>query len=177
MVQINKNLTKYICFVCIAVLLVCLIPSRASALTVPSLYGDMTGSSTQLQNLANYATRYDSFFNSKYVAFRDSQNSYYLVWGESDAFTTGNNQVTCADCEFVRYYRPTSSSDWEYVYTENDSLSLNAGYLVTTNLDGIKGFNSELIDEWNFRHNTRNVLVFYGVLLVFCSLLVSVRRE
>lgn len=173
----KKNLIKYVICVCLSVFIVMSIPSKASALTVVGLYGDMVGTNSTLQNLVNYAVRYDDFYNSSYVAFRDSQYSYYLVWGDSDAFNWSNNIISASSCSFVRYYRNGTSQSYEYVYTEDDTLSLTCDYLVTTNIDGVKGFDSELIDEWNYRKNTRNVFIFYGVLFVFCSLIISVRRE
>lgn len=147
----------------------------ASALTVPNLYSDLSGTSSQIQNLANYASKYDSFYDSSYVGFRDSQYSYYLVWGDANAFDAVGNVVTSSDCSYVRYYRPTTTSDWEYVYIEDDTLSVNCDYLVTSNLD-VKGFNSTYIDEWNFRHNVRQWCVLIGVFIVFGAFM-AIRRN
>lgn len=81
MQAIPEKIIKYICCVLFLTFLVLAIPSKASALTVGSLYSDLNGTNSNVNNMVLWADRYESFNNSKYIAFRDTANSYYLVWG------------------------------------------------------------------------------------------------
>lgn len=173
---IQRKIIKYICFVVVLIFLVLAIPSRASALTVGSLYSDLNGTNSNVNNMVLWADRYESFNNSKYIAFRDSVNSYYLVWGDSDVFDVSFDNVTCSDCSYLRYYRESNSTDWNYLFVEGDTLSLATDKLVVTNLEGVRGFSNSLIDELEFRRNSRVIFIFYGVMIVFLGLLVSLRR-
>lgn len=164
-------------FILLCALVLCLgVPLSASALTVPTLYADLNNG-TQFNNLLNYATRYESFYNSTYIAFRDSQNSYYLVWGNKDAFAVNDFEVTCSGCEYVRYYRANNNSDWEYLYTENDTLSLSCNYMVTTNLSGINGFGSTAFDDWEFAQAIRRMFIVLGSMFIALGIMLAVRRE
>lgn len=148
---------------------------RASALTVSSLYADLNNG-TQFSNLLNYATRYDSFYNSAYIGFRDSQNSYYLAWGDRDEVIVEGNLVSFGHCEYVRYYRQNNTSDWQYVYAKDDTLSLSCDRLVTTNIPTVLGFSSIEYDEFEYRQSIRRLGIVLGSMFVALGLFLAVRR-
>lgn len=174
--EVIRQKKNKICVMLCIIVIISLIPLTSFGLTVSNLYADFNNG-TQFTNLLNYATRYDSFYNSKYIAFRDSQNSYYLVWGDNNAFAVENNVVTCSDCSYVRYYRATTNSDWEYLYSENDTLSLGCDYMVTTNLVGVLGFGSVAVDEWEYRTSIRRMGIVLGSMFIALGIMLAVRRD
>lgn len=150
-------------------------PLSASALTVPTLYADVTGG-TQVDNLVNYACKYDTFNNCRYIVFRDSANSYYIAWGDKDAFTVSDYEVNCSDCSYVRYSRESTTSAWEYLYIENDTLVVGCDKLCVSNLPGVVGFISDTADNWQYRHDIRQLVIVSGVIFIFIGLVLAVRR-
>lgn len=166
----NISITVFLC-----TFLMLLYPISASALTIPNLYSDLS-ENTQVSNMVDYACRYDSFDNAKYIAFRDTQNSYYLVWGDKDAFTVVNGVVSASAVSYVRYYRPDSSSAWRYVYLETDTVSVNCDKLVTANLVGVEGFISQRVDDWQFSNDVRGLFTVVGTLIIFGLAVLICRR-
>ena len=150
---------KILCIVFV-VITVFLFTVSASALSGTS-YSDLPSTSSQVDNLVNYAMSYDDFINSDYVCFRDEANSYYLVW--SDEMTLSNSKVTAEDIKYVRYYRPSNNSNWQYYYGEDDTFSLTSAYLVTSNIKGF-GTVSELFETYYYQ---RNLTILFIVITAF----------
>ncbi len=150
---------KILCIVFV-VITVFLFTVSASALSGTS-YSDLPSTSSQVNNLINYAMSYDDFINSDYVCYRDEANSYYLVW--SDEMTLSNSKVTAEDIKYVRYYRPSNTSTWQYYYGEDDTFSLTSAYLVTSNIKGF-GTVSELFETYYYQ---RNLTILFIVITAF----------
>lgn len=166
---------KFLTAFLISCILIISMPLSASALTINTQYSDLNNG-TQFSNMLNYATRYDNFYNSKFIAFRDTQNSYYLVWGDSDDFDSSNTDVTGSNVSYVRYWRQSNTADWQYTYVENDTLSLTLDKLVTTNMDSVYGFGSVQFDEWEFWTSIRKVAIVFGSVVISLFLILLFRR-
>ena len=147
-------------------------------MTVSSLYGTVTSTSTQAVNLLNYAMSFDSFAGSEYVIFNDSEYSYYIVWGDlvyEDGGISSKGEV-----EYIHYYR-TSSSGYTGTYLYecgNDSslvLSLSDEYICTSNVAGV-GFVSQVGEQYEF-YNTATMLLVFAVAAIFAIMIKVFRRE
>lgn len=137
------------------------------ALTITGLYGDVGANSTQTENLLLYAKNQDSEFLEKdFVVFRDSQNSYYIVWGHLDY---ANNAVTGDDVKFIRYYRPDNINSYTYQVGEDDSFILtNIKFLLTSNINGL-GISSPTFNDFEYQ----NDMIILSIFTTACVLAVS----
>ena len=124
-------------------------------------YSDLPSTSSQVNNLINYAMSYDDFITSDYVCYRDEANSYYLVW--SDEITWSGSKITADDIKYVRYYRPSNTSSWQYSFGEDDTFSFSTAYIVTSNVYGL-GTVSELFETYYYQ---RNLMLLFIVITAF----------
>lgn len=139
------------------------------ALTITGLYGDVGANSTQTENLLRYAMNQDSNFMEKdYVIFRDSQNSYYIVWGD---LLYSSSSVTGSDVLFIRYYRPdgTTSSYTYQIGSDNFFTLSNINSLVTSNIDGL-GISSPTFNQLEYQ----NDMIILSIFTTACVLAVSI---
>lgn len=143
----------------------------ASALTINVTYSDVVSSSTQANNLLNFAMSYESFRDSDFVIFCDQQYSYYLVWGDLTVSDAG--VVSGADVEYIRYYREGDSYSSSYVYNYGTDVSfgLNPSDMVTSNLPDY-GFSSELYRTYISQFELKHFLI---LLSSFCFVLMILR--
>lgn len=120
-------------------------------MTVNSLYGTVSSTSTNAINLFYRAFNYESFKDSDYIIFQNEQYSYYIVWGD---LKVENGRVTGSDIEYVRYYRRDTSgynSTYSYVYGIDSSFSLTLSdeYQTTSSLEGV-GFVSLAAVQYDY---------------------------
>lgn len=104
-----------------------------NALTINSTYRDVSPSSSQASNLLALAQNYDTFKESDFVIFSDSQYSYYIVW--SNDLSLSNGTVKGSNIEYIHYYRE-NNYNYSYSYGKDSSFTLNSSYLVTSSIDG-----------------------------------------
>lgn len=162
----NKFLKGCSCCL-IAMLLFFCIRVDSRAMSVSSTYADVVSTSTQAENLYNLAKSYDSFDYADFVIFRDTQYSYYIVWGDLEE---SSGTVTGFDVEFVRYYTTTTSgysSNYVYEYGSDSSFSLTSDYVVVSNLDNY-GMRFSQYETESFYKNS----VFISVLA--CSMIFAI---
>lgn len=122
------------------------------ALTINGLYGDLSPTSSYVENLICVASNYDSFIDSDYVVFRNEQYQYYIVWGD---LTFNNNKVTGENVEMIDYTRD-SSNNYYYNYSSDPNVNLSFDKLVVSNIQGV-GAKSLLYDD--FKTNYNNTLL------------------
>lgn len=120
-------------------------------MTVNSLYGTVTSTSTNAINLVYRAYNYESFKDSDFIIFQNEQYSYYIVWGD---LKEENGRVTGSNIEYVRYYRRDSSgynSTYTYDYGTDSSfsLALSDEYQTTSNIEGV-GFVSLAAVQYDY---------------------------
>ena len=145
-------------------------------MTFTSLEGTVSSTSSQAVNLLNYAMSFDSFRNSEYIIFNDSENSYYIVWGdlyEKDGKVTSNGEV-----EYIRYYRTgTSGYANSYAYQSGSdstfSLALSDEYITTTSVDNV-GFVSSVYEELEY-YQTSLMLIVFAVAMMFAVMVKNFR--
>lgn len=135
---------------------------------------NVTSTSTNANNLINYANSYSNFVYSDYVVLQSGDNEYYIVWGND--FTVNNSIVTSDKVEFIRYYR-TGTMNNSYIYdygtSDNFRLTLN-DYVVTSNLN--IGMTSSIFDSYRTNYYTICCLII-GVSLLFSIALTNFRRS
>lgn len=155
-------------------LLVALISFNVSAITISDTYSDVASTSSQAINLVNYAASYKSFFGSDFVVFCDSQNSYYIVWGE---LKNNNGTVSGSDIEYIHYYRVGSigTSQYIYEYGTDNSFGLNPDNAITTNISD-SGFVSSVYEEYKLQDSVEKCIVFITGFL-FVIMILKLRRE
>lgn len=140
-----------------------------------NMVGTVTSTSSQAINLINYAMSFDSFHDSDYVIFNDSEYSYYIVWGKLE---NENGQVTGDDVEYIHYYR-TSTSGYtsNYVYEVGSDtsfvLSLSSEYVPTSNVTEV-GFVSQQVVQNDFTSDIVWLLTF-GVAFLFVIMMKQLR--
>lgn len=174
--QISRKVMSLCICACIVLMSLAFQMSSVSALTVPSLYGDLNNG-TQFNNLFNYAARFDSFYNSAYIGFRASQNSYFLAWGDKDEIAVSGSVVTSPRCSYVRYYRESTTADWKYLYTEDDTLSVTCDKFCTTNIPTVQGFESPEVYDWDFFQSVRRMIITLGSMFIGVGLALAIRRR
>lgn len=140
---------------------------NVSALTINSTYRDMPPSNSTTSNLLSLAQNYDSFRNSKFVIFSDSQYSYYIVWGKD--IKLENNRLVGSKIEYLRYYRINSSYDYQYTYGIDTTFNLTSSYFNTSNIDGY-GFVSMNNLEYRYYYDQKNNFI----LLIAFAFLIAV---
>ena len=135
-----------------------------------STYGDLSQSSTQVQNLVSYAYNYKSFKHSDFVVFQDAQYSYRIVW--ADKIEINNNRVSASDVEMISYVRTgTTGSNYTYTYSTDSSLSLTVNNLVVSNVHGL-GSASSMYEQFISQYQTKILLIFitaFACVLVFLA--------
>ncbi len=153
---------KILCIVFV-VITVFLFTVSATALSATS-YGDLPSTSSQATNLITYAMSFDDFITSDYVCFRDDLNSYYCVW--SDDITWSGSTISADDIKYVRYWRSSNTSSWQYGYGSDTSFSFSTAYLITSNVPGL-GSTSSVFETFYFQHNFMILgIVFTSFLMV-----------
>ncbi len=160
-----KNLSLFL-----LILSFMLLPAfNVNALTINSTYRDMPPSNSTTSNLLSLAQNYDSFNNSKFVIFSDSQYSYYIVWGKD--IKLENNRLVGSKIDYLRYYRINSSYDYQYTYGTDTSFSLTSSYHDTSNIDGY-GFVSLSNLEYRYYSDQKNsyilLIAFAFVIAITC---------
>lgn len=162
-----KILTSIFIFMCTL--------SYPRALSFNGLYNDMSATATQTENLLNYAINQDSDFLEKdFVIFRDSQNSYYIVWGD---LAYSNNSVTGGEIDYIRYYRPDGQTVFTYLVGNDTSFTLsNINYLVTSNIDGL-GISSPTFNTMHYEYKSMMLSIFITSCLSGIFILKLTRKE
>lgn len=162
---------KILSFILI-VILCCNLIFSCSALTISDTYSDVTSTSSQANNLINYAMNYNNFLYSDFVIFSDDLNSYYLVW--SDDLVFDGVTVSGSDVEFVHYFRSGSAGSYSYSYEYgiDSAFSLSSSFVCTSNIAEF-GFRSALFDEYYHRHEMLLLFLLicsFGFVLMILSL-------
>lgn len=140
-----------------------------NALTINSTYRDVSPNSNQASNLLALAQNYDTFKESDFVIFSDSQYSYYIVWSKD--LSLSNGTVKGSNIEYIRYYRD-NNYDYIYSYGKDSSFTLNSSYHDTSSIDGY-GFvslsNMEYYHYLNYDINSAKYEQFLivGLALIF----------
>lgn len=106
---------------------------NVNALTINSTYRDVTPTSSQSTNLLSLAQNYDSFKESEFVIFSDSQYSYYIVWSKD--LSLSNGTVKGTNIEYIHYHR-NDDYTYTYDYGTDSTFSLTSSYLETSSIDG-----------------------------------------
>lgn len=145
-------------------------------MTFTSLEGTVSSTSSQAVNLLNYAMSFDSFRNSEYIIFNDSENSYYIVWGE--LYEKDGKVVSDGEVEYIRYYRTgTSGYTNSYTYESGSdstfSLALSDEYITSTSVNNV-GFVSSVYQEYGFYQSALMLMVFV-VAMVFAIMIKNFR--
>ena len=145
-------------------------------MTFLSLEGTVSSTSSQAVSLLNYAMSFDSFRNSEYIIFNDSENSFYIVWGE--LYEESGRIRSTGDISFIHYFR-TSTSGYNNAYTYecgSDSafeLVLSDDYVCTTSIANV-GFVSSTYQEYGFYQSALMLMVFV-VAMVFAIMIKNFR--
>lgn len=144
-----------------------------SALEV-SPSNNVTSTSTNANNLINYANSYPNFVYSDYVVLQSGDNEYYIIWGKD--FSVNNSVVTADEVEYIRYYRTgTMNNSYIYRYGTDDNFRLTLNdYVVTSNLN--IGMTSSVFDSYRSNYYTICCLII-GVSLLFSIALTNFRRS
>lgn len=133
------------------------------ALTINSLYGDMSSTSSNTENLLLYAKNLDeNFIEKDYVIFRNEQYSYYIVWGD---LTYNGSSVVGSDVDYVRYLRSDSMVYSYSIGKEADFTLLNINYLVTSNITGL-GIASPVYETMQHEKDIKDLAVISAALLM-----------
>lgn len=159
---------KYIKITVVAVFAFCVLSVNAFALNT-STYADVASTSTNSQNLINYAINYKSFKDSDFVVFQSAQYSYYIVWGD---LKYNGASVSSDKVEYIQYYRQGSGYDYvyQYSYGADDAFTLSVNNVVVSNVEGL-GMSSNLYRDYDYyRSYELNTILFGGALLVIMIL-------
>lgn len=145
-------------------------------MVVSSLDGSVTSTSSQANNLLSYAMGFDSFRNSDFIIFNDSEYSYYIVWG--DLKNEDGTIVSDGAVEYIRYYRTSSSgysSSYSYEVGNDEvfSLSLSEEYICTTSV-AESGFVSSTYLDYRYKQGTL-ILFMFILAMVFAIMVKSFR--
>lgn len=159
---------KFIKIAVVAVLMLCVLSVNSFAFS-GSTYGDMASTSTNTQNLINFAINCDSFKNSDFVVFQSAQYSYYIMWGDLDY---NGSSVTGSQVEYVQYVREGSGYDYAYQYNygTEQTFTLSVNNVVVSNIEGC-GMSSNIYRDYEYyRSYDLNTILFGGALLVIMIL-------
>lgn len=154
------------------VCLIAVMSFNVSALTVSDTYSDVSSTSSQAVNLVNYAANFESFIDSDFVVFCDSQYSYYIVWGDLE---NNNGVISGSDVEYIHYYRIDSYNSYTYQYGTDVSFGLNPDNLCTSNIDNF-GFRSTAYETFKLNDNVNKSLIFILAFL-FVIMILRLRRD
>ena len=161
------------CFIFVFVMLLALLMSfNAAALTVSDTYSDVSSTSSQAVNLVNYAANFESFIDSEFVIFCDSQYSYYIVWGDLE---NNNGIISGSDVEYIHYYRTDNFNSYTYRYGTDISFGLNPDNLCTSNIENF-GFRSSAYETFKLNDNVNKSLIFILAFL-FVIMILRLRRD
>lgn len=163
-----KKFIVFLYVVCLTVLM----SFPASALTVSDTYSDVASTSSQAVNLVNYAANFESFIDSEFVIFCDSQNSYYIVWGDLE---NNNGIISGSDVEYIHYYRTDNYNSYTYQYGTEVSFGLNPDNLCTSNIENF-GFRSSAYETFRLNDNVNKSLMFILAFL-FVIMILRLRRD
>lgn len=147
-------------------------------MTIASLAGTVTGTSSQAVNLLNYALTFDTFKDSEFIIFNDSDYSYYIVWG--DLINDDGKIVSSGSVDYIRYFRTNVSgytSTYSYEVGKDDSFVLNLSdeYICTTSV-AESGFVSSTYVQHEFYRNA-GILFVFAVSMIFAIMLKMFRRD
>lgn len=159
----------------IFIFVVCLIAVmnfNVVALTVSDTYSDVSSTSSQAVNLVNYAANFESFIDSDFVIFCDSQNSYYIVWGDLE---NNNGIISGSDVEYIHYYRTDNYNSYTYQYGTENSFGLNPDNLCTSNIENF-GFRSSAYETFKLNDSIETALIFITGFL-FVIMITRLRRD
>lgn len=145
-----------------------------------TLYGTVSSTSSNANNLIYYAASFDSFNGADYVIFNDAQYSYYIVWGDLEK---SNGVVGGSDVYFIHYYRTdTSGYTGTYEYESGNftdfNLKLDSEYLTVSNIPEV-GFISLVSEQLDFYENNVEFqldLFVLAVSILFAIMLCNFRR-
>lgn len=148
--------------------------TKVDALTINSTYRDMPPSNTNGSNLLALAQNYDSFNNTRFVIFSDTQYSYYIVWGKN--LTVSNGIINGTSIEYLRYYQVNTSIGYQYVYGIDTSFRLTSSYQNTSNINGY-GFVSLSNNQHRLYYHLSNFqILLCGLLFVVAATSLVKRR-
>lgn len=149
----------------------CLINPKA--LTIDKLYGDLSSTSSNTENLLLYAQNLDEgFFEKDYVIFRAAQYDFYIVWGDLEF---SNNKVTGTDIQYVRYVR-SDSMIYSYQTGSDSTFTLsNVNYLVTSNVNGL-GISSPVYNTMLYEYHIK-LLSLFSTALILGVFVLKLRKE
>lgn len=163
---------KFIYFMVSVILITSCLLVNVSALNVNDTYSDVASTSSQANNLINYAMSYDDFLNSDFVIFCNAQNSYYIVW--SDELVYDGSIVKGTDIQYIRYYRSgtTGNNAYVYDYGVDSSFNLRSTYVCTSNIKDF-GFRSAVFEDYYHQHIIKSfcILIASFLFVMFISAL------
>ena len=139
--------------------------TNVNALSFPQTYSNLTPNNLITKNLINYANSFDNFVNSRYVCFRENENTYFLVWG---ALSINDNVVTGSNVEYIKY----SSITDLYSYGKDTNFSLSSDYINTSNIKDY-GFRSDLFSKYQIFEYIKIFLIVltgFSLVIMFRSL-------
>lgn len=155
---------KYINIFVISIFTFFIFNFKVDALTINSTYRDMPPSNSTTSNLLALAQNYDTFHNSEFVIFSDSQWSYYIVWGND--IKLENNRLVGSKIEYLRYYRTTSNSDYQYIYGTDTIFSLTSSYHNTSSIDSYGFVSMTDLQYKNYDFEKNFLILITGFLFV-----------
>ena len=143
----------------------------ANALTINSTYRDVSPSSSQSSNLLALAQNYDTFKESDFVIFSDSQYSYYIVWSKD--LSLSNGTVKGSNIEYIRYLRD-NNYDYSYTYGKDSSFNLNSTHLDTSSINGYGFVSLANMEYYHYLNYDTNSVKYEQFLIVGLALLFGI---
>lgn len=126
---------------------------------------------TYSNNLIDMATsQIDNFFNKKFVIFQ-VDSSYYLVTG--DEYVVDGNIIRFTNSTVFSAFRSSSTGSYTYLYSTHteSSTSINANYIVISNIDSPKSVSSKRFED--YRSDTYSVILLMFILGIVFAIFVK----